>query len=240
MTDFQFLSILILIAQIGVAGWQAYLMQKSKNKADKEDIQDLTKLVESVKIDFNKELAKTHTDLDILKDKKGKSYSQAQQAIVQYYSDLNVWMQTLLGIFPSKFNESQLEELMELDTNIETLFRKANVSNALLGLLVEDGPTIDMAHTLLQSTLDLQSLVHTTISTLQIIFRSERGYAPQLLKLGEMSAIMDDHVRNTLLRLEEDKKSTLKDYSKKRLALYKTIIPLQREFKDLAKEYLKA
>src|SRR4051812_9342028 len=83
---------------------QSYLAQKGKNKADKEDIEELTKIVEGVKSDFLREHAKITSNLDVLKDRRGKTYTQAQQAIINFYSAYNEWLEMVSGVNPEHHN----------------------------------------------------------------------------------------------------------------------------------------
>ncbi|WP_374950015.1 hypothetical protein [Mucilaginibacter sp.] len=99
------------IGQIYLAYRLGYFSKKGQNQADKEDIRELTRLVETAKKEFDNEKAKMLSDLDVLKDRKVKNYSQAQQALINFYTDYNTWVQELNKFRPVGFADDDIKKI---------------------------------------------------------------------------------------------------------------------------------
>src|ERR1022692_3308276 len=89
----QYLLLLLFLAgQFFIMFLTNFFKQKGKNLADKNDIQKLTQIVEDVKSKFTNENEHLKAALSILVDKKNKSYTQEQQAIIAFYTEVNTWI----------------------------------------------------------------------------------------------------------------------------------------------------
>ena len=140
LNDYQFLFIwmmgLQLVITLVIAALsfrQAYNAKKGQNQADKEDIANLTRLVESVRGEISRETAKVQSGLDILKDKKGKNFTQAQQTIINFHTHFNSWLICMSAFYPTSADEaeSRIKEINEFK-------KKANIESSLVELLTND------------------------------------------------------------------------------------------------------
>ena len=71
--------IIVVIIKFSVP---SYLKQKGKNLADKEDIAELTKKVETVKSDFNEKIEYLKTDLNFINHNKISVKSLEREALL--------------------------------------------------------------------------------------------------------------------------------------------------------------
>lgn len=237
MTDFQFISILILITQMGVAGWQVYIGQKAKNKADKEDIQDLTRLVEHVKGEFNTKMAKTNTDLDILKDRKGKSYTQAQQALIDFYYNYNMWLQHLLGIIPEYFSIKNFAEIENYIVENAANLKKTHVSFSTLSLLVTDDETVKLANECLLKGMAFDGSVTNTLGPLERNLYEASKLVDQILTLkdqGEDRYSFDKWLNERY----EERERLIDDFNKKKRVCYLDAHGAAQKFENCARSFL--
>ncbi len=77
------MEIVILIGLGYIAFFKSYFTEKGKNLASKEDLKELTEKVESVKIEFNKELEKFKLSLVIDLEKKRPFIEDEAKSIIE-------------------------------------------------------------------------------------------------------------------------------------------------------------
>jgi hypothetical protein len=164
MDNYQFAYLLTLLVQvimsIVILGRQGYYLKKGQNTADKEDIKQLTKMVEGVKSEFLRDNAKITADLDILKDKRGKTYSQTQQAIINFYSDFNSLFYFMVNHTPQFQLENHADDILE---NVQKLKTKADVSYSIMTLLIESETSLDTASKMHRQIFELTMLVQARL-----------------------------------------------------------------------------
>src|SRR5260221_1037949 len=68
-----------------------YFSQKGKNLADKEDLEDLTTIVEEVKSKFQEENEILKTNLGIIANKRSIIFTEQKQCIIDFSTELNIW-----------------------------------------------------------------------------------------------------------------------------------------------------
>tara|TARA_R110002051_G_scaffold10255_1_gene39039 strand:+ start:31 stop:708 length:678 start_codon:yes stop_codon:yes gene_type:complete len=90
---------------IVLAGTYFYFKKKFENLADKEDVSDITREVESVKKEFIEDLEKLKYNLEILKSHKINLVSDKRKTIYDFWSSIN-----LLYIKVDAFNNYQIED----------------------------------------------------------------------------------------------------------------------------------
>jgi competence protein ComGC len=138
MENYQLAYLLTLLVQIIISVIillrQGYYLKKGQNAADKEDIAELTKIVESVKTEFIRKNAKITSDLDVLKDRRGKSYTQAQQAIINCFADLQSFISYSMDISIRQISQGRAEEAL---ITIREKRNKVDASLTLVELLVD-------------------------------------------------------------------------------------------------------
>jgi hypothetical protein len=243
MTDYQFIYITVIIFQsliviilASIVWRQSYLTKKGQNQADKEDIAELTHLVENVKFEFIRENASVQADLEMLKDRKGKTYSESQQAIINFYTAYNKWLIKTLNTFPYSYTEHNYTSMDEVQIALDDLHNNSDVGLSIVDLLVSDTKIANLGNQLNLETIHLsvyigkklieyKELILVTVDSLNKLNTNELiAEASQLRAKAQKSFVA--------------RKEFIDSFNEGRSPLYQKIVQLQYEFQTLCREYL--
>jgi len=229
---------LILVGQFVISFLTNFINQKGKNLADKGDIEKLTEIVEDVKSRFNKENEHLKASLSILVDKKNKSFTQEQQAIIAFYTEINtwVWEKTKISIHEYGFND--VDKLNQKLIEMEQTHDRVTIYNGTMDLLVNDKVLTQKGYELIIEVLKLHQFVEKKCKSLKTALQGLNGYMPMVDKYGEMSSLMKEHVYKEVKKLEDNKAEVVKDFYAQRGDILKPVLTKLHEFKNLAKSYL--
>jgi hypothetical protein len=226
-----------IIVSIVILFRQGYFHKKGQNKADKEDIFELTKIVESVKAEFIRENAKINSDLDILKDRRVRTYTQAQQAIINFHSDFNILFFYMAYTKAYQYETGPINDRL---TKIQELRYKVDVSLNLMDLLVESKDTIQMAYHLRSECIALLNSVEVFLGHLeaQVDFKNkvliiQSGEAFHTVKQEEKKKIED-----RIALADQAIRELQNAFHPEVLKIIKNIRPIQEAFAEKAKSFL--
>jgi hypothetical protein len=116
---------------------ESYASEKGKTAATKEDIQAVTKLVESVKIDFNEKIEHLRVNLLFQNTIKGIMYTDKKEAIIRLYESAQMWYETIENHLVSSIGYT-LEGLSEAENDIAKQEFSLSVAEAKAELYVHD------------------------------------------------------------------------------------------------------
>jgi len=232
------LIVLLLAGQFFISYLTNFFNQKGKNFADKNDIGKLTKIVEDVKDKFNRENEHLKAALSILVDKKTKSYTQEQQAIISFYTAINswIWEKTKISIHEYGFND--IDKLNLKIIEMDEAHNHTNICNSIMDLLVNDAELTQKAYDLIIEALKLHQFVEGKCKTLKKALEGLNAYMPMVDRYGEMSQMMKDHTYKSVKELEDTKSEAIKDFYTIRTEMSKPVFVKLHEFKNLSKSYL--
>lgn len=139
METYLLLIIVILLNIVTIIG-TSYYQQKGKNLADKQDIKELTNKVESVKSDFNKDLATLNQRL-AKEVNIHKSLSQLEiEASIEWYKDF-VILFDFMAELPIQYlgNKKEIRKFYNVYRNkFKSLREKETKSKAILDIFIHD------------------------------------------------------------------------------------------------------
>ncbi|PJJ79353.1 hypothetical protein [Mucilaginibacter auburnensis] len=228
--DYWFLHIAVLCLQLLIGLGQAYLIRYWH----KEDISSVTKLVESVKLEFSKELAQANSDLDILKDRKGKSYSQAQQALIDFYYNYNTWLQHLLGTIPEYFTIKNYTEIEKYIVENGAKFKEAHVSFSTVSLLVTDDETVKSANECLLKAMEFDGMVINTLGPLEMNLQERDKLNKQIPNTKEDLNNIDSYLKEG----DNERRILMNDFHRKKRACYLEAHNAAQIFENRARFFL--
>jgi hypothetical protein len=216
---------------------QGYYLKKGQNAADKEDIEGLTKVIEGIKAEFMRDNAKVMSDLDILKDKKGKNYTQSQQAIINFYSDYSTWIHKMSSAnvpMPKAVNLSTQVDLILLD--IRAYEHRVNVSTNLMDLLFDDPNKL--GYEMLIRGLNLQNHVELNLTIYVNLTNRKQAIEPSRKIYADLGLPSNDNSNQIIVEIEAELAELRENYSPELIRLHKEVFQVQSQFKELAKAYL--
>ncbi len=237
----QYLFAFILLAgQFIITYATSYFTQKGKNAADKDDIAKLTQIMGEVNSKFTQENEKLKASLSILVDKSGKSFSQEQQAIIAFYSEVNKWIWEKTRISIHEYGYYDIEKLNEKIIDMDQTYSQVNVYNGTMDLLVNDNDLSRQADELIIEALKLHQFVEGRCKTLKTALIGLKSYEPLITveNLNKMRPTMLQFTTKQIQNLENDKEAAIKDFYGERGEYFKLVFIKLQEFKKIAKSYL--
>ena len=222
--------IIILIFNAGSIFFAGYLNEKSKNKAQTEDISEITRLIEETKALFTGESEKLKMELSILGSTHISIIHEQRKAIIDFLSSYISWYNLLLFTPPDiaiKPTTIAIDEYrVKLDHHLDDLL----VKEMVLDVFVDSRSLISIKDSLKNNTLENYKkfvddfIVKTTALTIHHeMMMPSYDPATQLLKLVELS----QQILGQLLLLNKLKKDNEKQLHDQRYLFY-----------DNCKEYL--
>lgn len=208
----------------------SYFGEKGKNIATKEDIEEITTLVEQVKHSFTKETEYLKANLGLLTNIHSNLISEERAAIIdyndKYFSWLNKLIDSSLGD-ADKFNNSDLEMQSKM---ISDSYRDLSSSETRFTLFVENETLLSSASKMKLQTLELMhSEPFECIHNLQSNNRNWEKLASTLSK--------EDYEKEHALYLERFTAIT-KKFRDSIIAHFKIIHPLNKSFQKQCREHL--
>jgi hypothetical protein len=156
------LTLLNLIGEIIVIAFcfflaygKSYFKEKGKNVATKEDIEEITKLVEDVKHSFTKETEMLKANLQLLTNIQVGLYSEERNAIIDYNMKYFYWL-NLLKDESMIFNAIEKNEQLDImSKNLNDAYSEFLSCQAKFDLFIDNPELVLYAHQMSSETYKL-------------------------------------------------------------------------------------
>lgn len=159
--------IFIFIVLIYIAFLKSYFVEKGKNLATKEDVEDITSKIESIKSQLQFSL---HA---------GLSWRQEEHdSLVEYYSKYVAWFLAITNCSFSEISEENESGLKDIRNSLETLERDFYLASGRMQLFVENSEVLRQHYNLAAETLAFHA--HAIKATFH--------YALKLIEIRDMKA----------------------------------------------------
>jgi hypothetical protein len=127
-----------------------YMQQKGKNLATKEDIGDITKIVESIKTDLAIDVETLKSELSLLNQNKISLKSEERKALLDFHLKYSLWHNSVAHLStPTSIDE--IDSIFKTWQHLEGEYKTAE---SMLHLFVNDKDFIALKYKLYSSTLD--------------------------------------------------------------------------------------
>ena len=208
----------------------SYFSEKGKNLATKEDISEVTKLVESAKHTFTVETERLKAQLVLLNSVTHSLVSEERNSIVDFNEKYFKWLNLLMDTSMNNSDDSQAQELHDYRRLLSKTYQELINSEARFTLFVKNDELYESLQKLKIETLQrLPKLVNEYIySHLQINLDVEQNnLLPSSNEKTEQYKI-----------LLKKKRDELESYTDKLMEQYTIIAPLTHDFQEKCREYL--
>jgi hypothetical protein len=208
----------------------SYFNEKGKNIATKEDISDITKLVEQVKHSFTKETEYLKANLNFLTNIQSSLFSEESSAIIDLNEKYFRWLNFLLD---SSLNDVDLFNNEELEAHskiINNSYRDFLNSETRFNLFVKN-------HELTKFTTQLkinilESLNHHPFECISALKKNNHEWE-KIKKFEPLETQTQKHSQYL-----ENYSSITDEFRKKMLVDYREISPKCSEFQRLCRDHL--
>tara|TARA_B110000091_G_scaffold213167_1_gene261789 strand:+ start:1569 stop:2303 length:735 start_codon:yes stop_codon:yes gene_type:complete len=237
------IEIVLLFIALYLAFFKSYLTEKGKSAALKEDLEDLTREIESVKNEFVKEQEMMKTDLQRILDNEISYRSEERDAIIKYHGIVNQWLYSILEVSLSNYDKTNISELIKIRNSNSSFYAKTGIAKSKILLLVEDSALIKSANDL------FLHVMHFHYWADEVFLKYQHNCEKQKSLTDRFIIVIKNYEENEELakamaideqNLKAEQKKIYEEYIKtdRNLELEKTQ-PFKSDFETLAKEYLK-
>lgn len=208
----------------------SYFNEKGKNIATKEDISEITKLVEQVKHSFTKETEHLKANLNFLTNIQSSLFSEERSAIIDLNEKYFRWLNILLDSSMNDVDVFNNEELDSYSKIINNSYRDFLNSETRFNLFVKNAELTKFTNQLKIETLkSINNHPFECISNLK-----KNNHEWERVKKFEP---FETHTQKHTQFLENYSTITA-EFRKKMLADYTNISPKCSEFQRLCREHL--
>ncbi len=204
----------------------SYFGEKGKNLATKQDISQITKLVESVKHDFNIETEKLKSKLNI----QVGLIAEERNAIIDFNEKYYKWLNILID---SEFGYIDIDSNIELDLynrKVNQYYIEMCNSESKLNLFATNSELIDSGLKLKIETMKvLSSVLHKTL--IKVKFNNKSN------ELNENYKDLDNYFQQNA-KLSDERSEIFQNFHKEKNEKYETIAPLIIRFQEICKTHL--
>src|SRR6478736_2926741 len=105
--------VLILVIGYFIFHFKSYFKKKGENLADKEDIGELTEIVEEGRTRYSSDIENLKAELSLFTQKKSSVFEEEKGALIVFFSQLNIWIWETLRIEAHEYFHGNYEDLSD-------------------------------------------------------------------------------------------------------------------------------
>jgi len=162
-----------------------YAQEKGKNLATKQDIEEITRKVESVKIDFSKDLEYIKSDLQFQNQSLFSIKSAEREALIDTNLKYAEWLNYLMNLSFSNITMYNYERLNDYFSEIKNKKLQFDTAEARLHLFLHDDDLLKVKLESVLATIKLEYIIVQCIGNLTNEFALMNAYFVGLDKLGK-------------------------------------------------------
>lgn len=214
------LEALILLLLLYIVFLKSYFQEKGKNVATKEDIEEITSMVEAVK-----------SQLQFSLQARLSLRAEEQQALVDYFSKYTAWLSAITNCSTVGITEVNKFRLEEIRSGLDMLHHEFELATGKMELFVENEEIQTQHGVLVIETLKFQSRVQ------QMTFEIERVFL-DVKHMPSNSPQDQQHVQYS--ELIERQKEIYRKYNEEKILAYKDLIQLVQKQRRTISRHIKA
>jgi len=206
------LEAIIILLGLYLAFFKSYFQEKGKNIATKEDIEEITEKVETIKHNL---LFGTQSKLSL--------QNEERNALINCYEKFSYWLNTSTDLYFGGINEQNQSKLEDIEDKLQAANFEFELAQGKMELFVNNQELTTLIDEIKMNTLQLQHLGQECIGDVEYIFfeiqkmRSETPPGQQLEPYKELLNKKRDRIRK---------------FNEAKLEKYSKIAPLNNELQN--------
>lgn len=211
------LEALIVLLLLYLVFLKSYFQEKGKNVATKEDVKEITSLVETVK-----------SQLQFSLQAKLSLRAEEHQALVDYFSKYSAWLSAITNCSPVGINKDNMSRLAEIRSQLDVLHQDFGLAAGKMKLFVENEQIQSQHGALVIETLKFQAHAQQVTFEIEMIhleakqMQSQTPLDKQVERYGELLG---------------KEKELYKTFKEEQLQMYKALFPLvQKQRRAISKQ----
>src|ERR1700741_536710 len=209
------IEIAILFTALYLAFFKSYLTEKGKRAAMKEDIELVTREVESIKNEFTKDQEILKTDLQRILNNEVSYRNEERNALIQFHGMINEWVYAILDIKCAEYDRTSINALVNDRNRIAKYFAKAGISKSKVELLVEDENIIKASSDYYLEALKFHHWSDSKYLHIQQNLESQKRVVDQFLIINNQvtrNRDLDISIANEEKQLKEEHQNLIDNY----------------------------
>lgn len=152
----------------------SYFAEKAKNLATKQDIGEITRTVESIKLNNNSQLEVLKTELTLLSRNQQIIYDDERKAIVEFVSSITQFYESNINL-PIESNTQESFDYMQLRIrDLESDFRSVHIAHGNLKVFCFNDEILKTTYPILSQLIDIKTKTQVSRSKLLSSLRVSR------------------------------------------------------------------
>jgi hypothetical protein len=216
------LQVLILLVLLHLVFLKSYVQEKGKNLATKEDVKEITSLVESVK-----------SQLQFSLQGRLSLRAEEHQSLVDYFAKYSAWLAAITSCNLSDVDKDNAgSRLAEIRSRLDMLHEDVDLAAGKMQLFVQDEEIHVQRGALVIDTLKFQSHAQG------VTFEIEEIYLEANQMLADERTPHDERAKR-FRELLTKVQGVHKDFRKEQLETYKTLYPLVQEHRRTISRHIR-
>ena len=218
------LEVTLIILGIYLSFVKSYFQEKGKNLATLQDIEEITKKVETIKTEFIRETEEIKLKIQYKNQIAFTLKTEEIKSLFDFYEKYYLWLNILLDYFFGGADEDNIEILTNSENIINDSYFKFLLAEAKVGLLIDNKELFEHTYKMKISTLKFQNFVLQTnlqIKHLLTDIKHMKDTTPIENQIQPYSELLDK------------KKILIQKYNENKLEHYKEIAPMNKIFQNL-------
>lgn len=209
--------------------WPKYFEAKAKNQATKEDIGEITQIVESIKADLLRSTEELKANLLFSNQHKLDLKAAERDAIFEYNKKVSAWLYYIIRIMPSMYNFDNFKSIKNEEKEFLRRQYECDIAEAHLSLFMYDQKFLEIKKELTINIINLEHLLSKTLS--DIYFH----YSKIELEISVAEPSNISILRGSIYKIIEP---ILEKYTKEKLERYKTVSEYHSKLQNLINDRL--
>jgi len=206
-----------------------YFEEKAKNLATKQDIGEITHIVEGIKNSLTRETELLKSQLALNNQNKFSIKSAERDALFTLNSKYSTWIYSIMKFSFSSYSEDNYKELDDVSKNFTEKQYEVEIGRAHLLLFMHDQKLLEVMKELGVAILNIEGLVVDNISRMKYL------YVKHDIDIQFKVSKPEDQLQ-LKRRLYEEQKEVIEIFGKERVELFKKVHFKHVEFVKLLKE----
>ena len=208
--------ILLVAVTLYLAFFKSYFTEKGKNVATKEDIEEITAKVETIKTQFIRETEQLKINLQFQNTVKASIYQERKDAVIDLYEQFNVWYHSVSDLFHKSF-EFSAERITQAKEDTWSYHEAFSRAESKLELYVDDPKLTAAIKNIRDKMLEYGHEMHEYYESVERHFVDAAMYVSIPTKIEKLNSEKYERYMATL---------------RKHFELVRDLAPLQTEFKE--------
>ncbi|TNE31764.1 MAG: hypothetical protein EP346_00170 [Bacteroidetes bacterium] len=229
------------LALVGFALYfRSYLIEKAKSIAKKEDIAALTRGVEEVKDEFERDRESWRNELRVALSKETSYHDLCRNHLIEFHATISEWNYRVHELDWTGDEKNALDIIRQARSDLSKLFAKTGTARAKAKLLVDTPEVISAIDNYYHASVAFHSWSSSCVSSVKELYEDEffnQGYIEKKEELNDLESLKAYYKLSKEIR--QDLKSRTYYFYDNLSVEFDRLLPFEIELSEQIKRYLR-